>query len=304
MTRQIKDESHYSQEMADAYGIDTVETIFSRAFTSEPVAISRAVMSAPAKEWSGERPPCEGFAINVILSDSVKMQTKAGHRHEKFEGLRRGHMMLRDTALMPTVLLETPAKWVRFYISRQSLMDLARDRGRRLPSDFPHISVAHDPILYHLSHAISEKMDLYRDTNPLFQDYAVLALHAHMVEAYGRHSEIPPDRGGLAPWQMRTACDLMMSRISDGVTIAELAAACNLSASYFARAFRHSAGVPAHKWLMQARIASAKKMLQDISVPLSAIATSCGFSDQSHLSRVFKLSEGYAPAHWRKLNLG
>jgi AraC family transcriptional regulator len=46
-------------------------------------------------------------------------------------------------------------------------------------------------------------------------------------------------------------------------SIAEIAVECGLSSSYFAKAFKQTAGVPPHAWLSMKRIEQAKRLLND-----------------------------------------
>jgi len=48
------------------------------------------------------------------------------------------------------------------------------------------------------------------------------------------------------------------------------------------------------------RVHRAGEMLERTNKSISAIAVSCGFSDQSHLTRVFRASIGSSPAAWRR----
>jgi len=43
--------------------------------------------------------------------------------------------------------------------------------------------------------------------------------------------------------------------------LARLAAKCGLSVRHFARAFRHSTGVPPHRWLLKRRVDRARELL-------------------------------------------
>ena len=81
--------------------------------------------------------------------------------------------------------------------------------------------------------------------------------------------------------------------------MAQLAAECNLSPRYFARAFKKSTGMPPHRWLTQRRLARAKDLLASSDLTLTEIATACGFYDQSYFTRVFAKYEGTSPGRWR-----
>ena len=79
-----------------------------------------------------------------------------------------------------------------------------------------------------------------------------------------------------------------------------IAAEFDLSASHFARAFPISTGLPPHQWLLRQRIETAKQLMNDRDLPLSEIAISAGFANQSHFTRVFSAVVGVSPGTWRR----
>jgi transcriptional regulator GlxA family with amidase domain len=62
--------------------------------------------------------------------------------------------------------------------------------------------------------------------------------------------------------------------------------------------------MPPYRWLRAVRVERAKDLLFNSSLSLSQIAYECGFSDQSHLTRVFSDSIGITPGAWRKARRG
>ena len=105
---------------------------------------------------------------------------------------------------------------------------------------------------------------------------------------------------GLAGWQLDLAVRLLLDDICADRPVAELASHCGLSRSHFARAFKVSMGVPPHRWLMNHRIRRAGDMLEWTTESIADIALSCGFADQSHLTRAFHAAVGDSPAAWRR----
>jgi transcriptional regulator GlxA family with amidase domain len=108
-----------------------------------------------------------------------------------------------------------------------------------------------------------------------------------------------PPRGGLAPWQLRRALAMMGNLAGDHV-IADLARQCGVSAGHFSRAFKQSAGVPPHQWLLEQRVERAQHLLVASQAPIATIAQECGFADQSHMTRVFDRITGTTPGRWRR----
>ena len=110
----------------------------------------------------------------------------------------------------------------------------------------------------------------------------------------------PPLKGGLAPWQEKRALQMMAANLDGNVRLRSLAHEVGLSISQFSRAFRKSAGVPPHQWLLQRRVEAAKPLLKDRRLSLSEVALSVGFTDQSHFTRVFSAVVGMPPGLWRR----
>src|ERR1700761_275890 len=94
-------------------------------------------------------------------------------------------------------------------------------------------------------------------------------------------------RGGLAPWQVGRATQMMRENLEGTITLDQLAAACRLSKNHFARAFKATTGHSPHRWLLQCRVDRAKQLMTEGDHPLADIALRCGFADQSHFAKVF-----------------
>lgn len=119
--------------------------------------------------------------------------------------------------------------------------------------------------------------------------------------AGGRNGQVQGmTRGGLAPWQADLASRLLLRNLCSDLPVGELARLCGLSRSYFTRAFKASMGTPPHRWLLRERVRRAGEMLEKTDESISLIAQSCGFADQSHLTRVFHATVGASPAAWRR----
>jgi AraC family transcriptional regulator len=123
----------------------------------------------------------------------------------------------------------------------------------------------------------------------------------HLTQTYGGVYFPAERKGTLASWQEKRALEFLSTRLDGRFSIAELAESCELSQSYFIKAFKASFGRTPARWLMEYRIAHAKDLLRtDISI--AEIAISCGFADQSHLTKTFSAVTGETPARFRRDN--
>ena len=129
--------------------------------------------------------------------------------------------------------------------------------------------------------------------------------HLFALELLRRHSPFSPScekwSGGLAPWQARRAEELMVKNLAEDLRLADVAQACELSAAHFSRSFHKTFGAPPYRWLQTRRIERAKGLLGDTSRSLAEIALECGFTEQSHFTKVFTRLVGVSPGAWRRL---
>jgi AraC-like DNA-binding protein len=121
-----------------------------------------------------------------------------------------------------------------------------------------------------------------------------------LLEDLSRRFAIQLPRGGLAPGALRRVTEYIDSHLCEDLALETLAAHAGLSTYHFARAFKQSVGMPPHRYLLQERVKRAVELLKQTEQPLTAIAQSLGFADQSHFSRSFHGLVGLAPSEFRR----
>lgn len=95
--------------------------------------------------------------------------------------------------------------------------------------------------------------------------------------------------------------ELIHDRLTENLSLQELAAEANLSPYHFSRQFKLSTGYPPHEYQLRLRIQKAKEWLREKPFrPIAEIAISLGFSDESHFRRHFKRITGSTPSRYRK----
>jgi AraC-like DNA-binding protein len=92
----------------------------------------------------------------------------------------------------------------------------------------------------------------------------------------------------------------MQYRLSEPLSVAEMARKAFMSRSYFSMLFRNQFGIAPHQYLLKLRLNYATDLLRGTSMPLQNIADSCGFSSVHHFSKMYKLRFGCPPSHMRK----
>jgi AraC-like DNA-binding protein len=91
----------------------------------------------------------------------------------------------------------------------------------------------------------------------------------------------------------------LRDHFAEHVCLASLAEECGVSRFQIIRRFRRVMGVTPFTYLAQVRVNRAQAML-NTGCGLSDVAYSCGFSDQSHMTRAFKHAVGVPPGQYAR----
>ncbi|MBI6817451.1 AraC family transcriptional regulator [Pseudomonas syringae] len=94
------------------------------------------------------------------------------------------------------------------------------------------------------------------------------------------------------------ARDYLHAHLHQDVGMNELAAVCGVDRFRLTRAFKAAFGLPPHAYLVQLRLAKARRMLAAGIWP-AQVSSDLGFADQSHLGRWFMRAYGLSPAAYR-----
>jgi AraC-like DNA-binding protein len=115
-------------------------------------------------------------------------------------------------------------------------------------------------------------------------------------------SAAPPKliRGGLAPWQIRRVTTHIETNLDAAIKTKDLAILARLSLFHFCRAFRDSFGESPHGFVTRRRVERAQGLMLTTNASLGQIAADCGFTDQAHLSNLFRRFVGESPGVWRR----
>ncbi len=267
-----------------------------------PILVSYVESAVAVPEKTLPPPVEEGFAIHVHHLPLLRAETWIDGKHASLPPVAKGGLCLFDLRTSPVARLHEGFAFTRFYLARATLDDLAYDH------DLPRVGELRmppfgqvDPVVESLALALRarELMEPVQ-IDSLFVDWVALAFHAHMVSTYGQSPGARPRMGELSSRRLRLASELMIARMAEPLSIAAIAAQLGMAPGHFARGFRTATGVPPHRWLMDRRIDRAKQLLRRHDLAIAEIAAVCGFSDQSHLTRVFARREKVTPASWRQ----
>jgi AraC-like DNA-binding protein len=217
--------------------------------------------------------------------------------------LNRGTFLLLDLNDEHASVTRGNVDCISMYASREALRRFHDEHDLRGAGSLRTASgmAFSDHIIRNLGECLVPAFDRPDAANQLFADHISLALLSHLTAFYAEQSTLlRPMRGGLARWQERRAKEMLLANLDGQIGLEDLALACGLSRSHFARAFKIAVGMPPLQWLLVQRVERAKDLLLNSALSIDQIAYHCGFADQSHLTRVFQRIVKATPGAWRR----
>ncbi|MDJ0786467.1 MAG: AraC family transcriptional regulator [Myxococcota bacterium] len=125
---------------------------------------------------------------------------------------------------------------------------------------------------------------------------ALTAMASACRMMFGEPRDVGPK---LPPHRLRAAVDFIEANLGEALDLTQLAEAAGYSRYHFARAFKASTGQPPHQFVIDRRISRARHAIEKTDLPLAEVALRVGFSDQSHMTTLFRNHLGVTPARLR-----
>lgn len=97
------------------------------------------------------------------------------------------------------------------------------------------------------------------------------------------------------------AITVAQDNLSANTTVANMAAAAEMSAYQLDRRMKRVFGISTGEWLLKTRLTVARQRLVETDLPIATIALEVGYADQSSFARQFRQASGLPPLQFRKL---
>jgi len=203
-----------------------------------------------------------------------------------------GYELLDDTPLVVRNLDFYPALFTR----------LTRDFGETKPFYFPHLVPESAPHSY-LTRLLSETFVSFE--RPALQLERESRL-THLVREVLKYcADTPPvERSyGRERSAVKRTKDYLLERLDENVSFSDLSSLTELSGYHLLKVFKAEVGIPPHVFQLQARVQRAKDLLQS-GWSIAYVASSLGFADQAHFTRIFKRYTLVTPGQFVKVSAG
>lgn len=127
---------------------------------------------------------------------------------------------------------------------------------------------------------------------------AIEALVYELIVSTTRTSLTQND--GRPAW-LRRVEEQLHAEFRRTISLSEIAKVAGVHPSHLAKAFRRAVGLTVGEYVRRLRVDYGATLLKQGELSLAQIAVACGFHDQSHFARVFKLHFQVSPGRYASL---
>ncbi|MBE1493448.1 AraC family transcriptional regulator [Amycolatopsis lexingtonensis] len=256
----------------------------------------RLLDNAPEAEL--DLPPADEQTIVVVGAGTASIESRHGARWRRADygpgsiGLTApGHpsrLRWRGPGRTLTTHVHLPAALV----DRTALELWGRDAGRL---GRPDTLAVEDPVLASVAGALGSAA--LAGADELYAESAASFLAVHLLT---RHAAAPPPRvPGRDELRTRRAVQFIRDNHHRPLTLADMAAAADLSPFHFLRVFKTATGQTPYRYLTRVRVEQACRHLERGDLSVTEIAEACGFATPSRFASAFRAQIGQPPSAYR-----
>ncbi|MBW4688467.1 MAG: AraC family transcriptional regulator [Komarekiella atlantica HA4396-MV6] len=238
--------------------------------------------------------------IGVALAPQERVTWRINNGSSKTTPLPPASVFLYSSGGFVWSRWEKPTECVHITLAPDLLNRVAADCS--LPNNFEieHRIMFADPTILHVAQLFKSEILNGGLAGKLYTESLRNLLAVHLLRNYSSLSSKPAlEDGPLSQVQLNQLKDFIEDRLTQDLTIADLAAVVHMSPFHFARTFKTAIGQPPHRYLTQQRMERAKFLLSVTRLTVAEVAYRVGFDNKSHFSAQFRKATGTTPKVYR-----
>jgi AraC-like DNA-binding protein len=191
--------------------------------------------------------------------------------------------------------------WTEHWVGFDGLMPRHLVKNGFFSPRRPVLKVGHEEPIVDAFHSIIAAIKLQRPA--LQQVMAGLTSQIFsLLYVAGQHGNAEAESS--ATKCVREAIRLMHSQPQAAISLEDLPQQLNVSYTWFRRTFARHTGLSPYQYLLELRLAAARKLLTETTLTVKEVAAKAGFTDEHYFCRIFRRKTGLPPGQWRRRSRG
>ncbi len=267
---------------------------------------SRRIATSAGLGWRSvealryEDPPATDAFGTTAEGLTVVLVTSGHYRIESLHGGRWHRAAYRPGSIGVTAPgNRSVLRWRSSGHEPMESLHLHLDPGPAGGARFPDALTLHDEYVLAAARTLARAMAA--GAPALYADSVAQALVLHL--AHRTAAPHPRDRQRVVPLsdaEVGRVTDYMRARLSEDLTVDELASVAAVSKFHFIRAFATSTGLTPYRYLRRMRLEAAAALLRGTPDTVARIAVLCGFRSAGRFATAFRAEFGVSPTAYRR----
>jgi AraC family transcriptional regulator len=158
-----------------------------------------------------------------------------------------------------------------------------------------------DPIVGHIAAEVTREAMQQAVGGALYAEALSVQLAVHLLRTYATcNFKTPAEPCRISNQEMKRLEDYVDSHLHGTVTLEDMAHALGMGVWTLNRHLRRTLNSSAYAFVIERRLLRAKQLLRAGDLSLKEIAAAAGFSDQAHMTRLFRAKLGMTPGAFRR----
>ena len=242
-----------------------------------------------------------GYRVCLILSGPVSVTWKTGGRSDCHR-LGQHDLCMASYGDFRTLAWDATFDLMHLDISPKVMAELSEERGDAKPVELISHRGVRDSNITHIMQMLRKDSEASHCYDSIFAEQLCFALAVYLFERYCvAQSKKTANASRLPGRVLESVLGCIEERLSESITLEDLANHVKMSRFYFARLFRNSLGQSPGQYILDRRMDPAKSLLTTPHLNVKDIARLCGFPSQSHFATAFRLRNGVTPSRYRSI---
>lgn len=159
-----------------------------------------------------------------------------------------------------------------------------------------HIPKENRPLIENMFYKIEAEYDSKRENKDVFLKLYIteLLMYLHRYRILDAQNELNTDK------IIQKVKQYINLNFENEILLSDLSKNFALTESYLSKRFKSVIGTGINEYINYVRIEHAEKLLKTENLPITEVATRCGFNDSSYFAAVFKKLKGITPYKFSK----